>query len=323
MQEYWGLDQVPADAPACVLTIGNFDGVHLGHQAILARSVEKARANGLQAAGLIFDPHPTKVVRPEQTPALLTQPAERLRRFAELGLDAGVVLRFSRETAAMSPREFVAEVVVRRLRTRYVIVGENFRFGCRQAGDFAALRALGEEFGFEAEAVPAFAIGGAPVSSTRVRSAASAGDMRLARRLLGRPFSLRGKVVAGHGVGSRETVPTLNLDPDSEVMPAEGVYVTTTCDLNGGDRWNSVSNVGHRPTFDGEGLSVETHLLGEYTGDRPSVIRVSFLNRLRGEKKFESADLLKKQILADIESAQRYFQGLASVGETMEAETGC
>ena len=320
MKEYWGLDQVPAAASGCVLTIGNFDGVHLGHQAILARCVEKARAGGLEAVALIFDPHPTKVVRPGQAPALLTQPAERLRRFKKLGIGAGVVMKFTPQVAAMSPEVFVAEVVVKRLRPRSVIVGESFRFGCRQAGDFATLRSLGEEFGFAVEAVRAFQVGGEPVSSTRVRSAAAAGDMRMARHLLGRPLSLRGRVVAGHGVGARETVPTLNLEPDSEVMPANGVYVTVTCDPDSGRTWNSVSNVGYRPTFDGDELSVETHLLDAFTGEDPGTISVSFLSRLRGEKRFPSADRLKEQIGIDIQSAQQYFRRSASLRDTTETE---
>ncbi|MDA1315325.1 MAG: bifunctional riboflavin kinase/FAD synthetase [Acidobacteria bacterium] len=322
MKQYWGLEQVPADSPWCVLTIGNFDGVHRGHQAILARGIEKAKASGLQAAALIFDPHPTKIVRPGQTPALLTQPAERLRRFKKLGLAVAVVMEFTAEVAAMSPSEFIAEVVVKRLRARAVIVGENFRFGCRQAGDFAALRSLGEQFGFEAEAVAAFEVDREPVSSTRVRSAATAGDMRLARHLLGRPFSLRGRVVAGHGVGARATVPTLNLEPDSEVMPASGVYITMTCDNDTGRSWNSVSNVGYRPTFDGDDLSIETHLLDEFSGEPPAAIRVSFLKRLRGEKRFPSADVLKRQILADIQSAQHYFRRLASLRDAAKNNAG-
>jgi riboflavin kinase/FMN adenylyltransferase len=322
MKEYWGLDQVPPDSPRCVLTIGNFDGVHRGHQAILVRCGEKAGAAGLQAAALIFDPHPAKIVRPGQTPALLTPPAERLRQFEKLGITLAVVMKFTAEVAAMSPGEFVAEVVVKRLRASSVIVGENFRFGCRQAGDFESLRALGEQYGFEAEAVPAFQVGAEPVSSTRVRSAALAGDMRLARHLLGRPFSLRGQVIAGHGVGARATVPTLNLAPDSEVLPAGGVYITTTCDADTGRIWNSVSNVGYRPTFDGDDLSVETHLLDEFEGEPPAAIRVSFLKRLRSERRFPSPDGLKQQILADIQSAQRYFRRLAPLRETTETKAG-
>ena len=154
MREYWGLDHIPADWPSSVLTIGNFDGVHRGHQAILARSIETANATGSQAVALIFDPHPTKVVRPEKAPALLSLPEERLRRFKKLGVTAGVVMRFTPEIAAMGPREFIADVVVKRLRARAVVVGENFRFGCRQAGDFAALRSLGQEFDFVASRSP-------------------------------------------------------------------------------------------------------------------------------------------------------------------------
>ena len=314
MKSYWGLEQVPADLPPSVVTIGNFDGVHRGHAAILQRALKLAEDLGTEASALVFDPHPTKVVRPTQAPALLSLPAERLQRFEQLGLHTGVVMRFTPEVAALTPEQFVRQVIVERLRARAVVVGENFRFGCRQAGDFTRLQALGSELGFDAEAVPAVQIAGQVVSSTRIRQGVSAGDLRLARRLLGRPFSLQGPIVKGYGVGSRETVPTLNIKPDTEVLPPTGVYVTLTCDTKSNRTWKSISNIGYRPTFGGDDLSVETHVLDEWEGAQPETIQVTLLQRLRPEKKFDSADSLKKQIAFDIQSARRYLERLSSFG---------
>jgi len=313
MKSYWGLDQVPADLTPSVVTIGNFDGVHRGHTAILQRALKRAETLGTEASALVFDPHPTRVVRPEQAPALLSLPAERLQRFEQLGLHTGIVMRFTPEVAALTPEQFVRQVVVDRLRASAVVVGENFRFGCRQAGDFTLLRALGAELGFEAEAVPAVQVGGQVVSSTRIREAVSAGDLRLARRLLGRPFSLQGPIVKGHGVGTRETVPTLNIKPDAEVLPPTGVYVTLTCDPATNRTWKSISNIGYRPTFGGGDLSVETHVLDEWEGARPESIHVTLYQRLRPEKRFDSADSLKQQIAFDILSARRYLERLSSL----------
>lgn len=313
MKSYWELEQVPADLPPTVVTIGNFDGVHRGHIAILDRTRELASTLQLDSLALIFDPHPTRVVRPDRAPALLTLPVERLWRFRQLGFHAGVVMKFTPEVAALSPKEFIQRVVVDRLHARAVVVGENFRFGCRQAGDFTRLRALGEELGFRAEAVPALEVSGEPISSTRIRVAVSSGDLGVARRLLGRPFSLQGPIVTGHGVGSRETVPTLNLKPEAEILPPTGVYVTMTCDPLRGQTWKSISNVGYRPTFDGENLSVETHVLDEWRGEQPERIGLAFYRRLREEKRFASADRLKHQIQSDIRSAERYLHRLSAL----------
>ena len=307
-RSYRSLDQVPADFPPCVLTIGNFDGIHKGHQAILTRTIERARELDAQSAAMIFDPHPMRIVRPENAPLLLSSPSERVSRFGERGIDVAVVLPFNEQTASLAPDRFVREVLVERLHAEAVVVGENFRFGHRQAGDFATLRRLGREFGFEAEAVPPVLVGGEPASSTRVREAVSRGDLPEAQELLGRPFTLEGPIVAGHGVGSRQTVPTLNLAPESELFPQWGVYVTLTRDLRSNCQWNSITNIGKRPTFNGRDVSVETHLLEELTVDPPEHIQLAFHLRLRDEQKFRSAEALKEQILSDVEEAKQFFQ---------------
>ncbi len=308
-RSYQGLDDVPAGFPPCVLTIGNFDGIHKGHQAILERTVERSRALDLQSVAMIFDPHPMRIVRPEHAPLLLSSPAERVRRFGEYGLDATVILPFTKQTALLTPEQFVRRILVERLRAQALVVGENFRFGRRQAGDFATLADLGSELGFEAEAVPPVRVGGEPASSTRIREAIRRGDLNEARRVLGRPFTLEGPVVQGRGVGSRQTVPTLNVAPESELLPKWGVYVTLTFDPESGRQWKSITNVGNRPTFNGRDPSVETHLLEELTGE-PARIQLTFHHRLRDERRFPSAESLRDQILSDVREAERFFDNL-------------
>ena len=308
IKSYHGLGQVPADFPPCLLTIGNFDGIHRGHQVILRRTVERAQALGVQSAVLIFDPHPMRVVRPEHVPVLLSSIGERVRRFDEHGFDAAVILSFTAQTASLGPGQFVREVLVEKLHTRAVVVGGNFRFGHKQAGDFAVLAELGRQLGFEAEGVPPVMIGGLPASSTRVREAAGRGDLNEARRVLGRRFTLEGPIVQGQGLGSRQTVPTLNLAPESELLPKWGVYVTQTRDLESDRQWKSITNVGNRPTFNGREPTVETHLLEDFAGETPKRIQLTFCHRLRDERRFPSAASLKQQILTDVQQAEQFFR---------------
>ena len=306
-ESYRTLEDVPADLGPCVLTVGNFDGVHRGHQRILIRACEIGRSEGWPAMALTFDPHPTRVVRPDRAPALLSSIGQRLERFEQVGLNAAVVMKFTRELAALTPEEFVSQIVVERLGARCVVVGSNFRFGRRHAGDVNTLVDLGRQYGFTGEAVEPLEIEGKIVSSTRVREALSEGRMGQAKRLLGEPFRLWGTVIRGRGVGSQLTAPTLNLEPDSELIPADGVYVTQTRDLETGEIWRSVTNVGIRPTFDLTERTVETHLISPFEGNPPARIEVRFLKRLRAEKKFDSSAELRSQIMADVAQAERLF----------------
>ena len=309
---HWNLESVGPEPPRCALAIGNFDGLHLGHQRILEKTKEQARRIGGEAVVLTFDPHPATVVAPERAPDLLMLPAERLRRFEECGIDAGVVLRFTGRIARLRPEEFVEQILVRKLNVRSVVVGEGFRFGCRQSGDTKTLIDIGSRDGFEVATVPPVLVGGQPVSSTRVRAVVGQGSVRQARRMLARPFSLRGEIVSGRGIGSRQTVPTLNLSPETELRPAQGVYVTFTCDLESGRRWGSVTNVGSRPTFNGTDQTVETYLLEGLEGRKPARIELAFLHRLRDEKRFETPEKLRQQILKDAGQAKRYFRLLGT-----------
>ena len=291
------------------LTIGNFDGVHAGHRRILRRVSELARQHRWNPSVLTFDPHPAKIVAPARAPRLMTTPEQRCRFMEQEGIRQVLILPFTEALARMSPEEFVRQILVDALGAKAVLVGENFRFGRGQAGDVRLLRELGRELNFLTEVIPAVTLRHSLVSSSEIRRLVDAGDVSRAGRLLGRPFALEGDVVHGHGIGARQTVPTLNLATAAEVLPAVGVYVTRTQDIDGsnGRSWPSVTNVGYRPTFGGTELSIETFLLATLEG-APRRIRVEFLRRLRDEKKFDSPEKLKTQILADVRRAQAYFR---------------
>jgi riboflavin kinase/FMN adenylyltransferase len=293
-----------------VLAIGNFDGIHLGHQAIIRAAVERAAKTQDVATALTFDPSPRKVLRPESAPLRVSTSAQRMDWFGTVGLEAAVVLPFTLDLARLSPEEFVEQILVRGLHVHAVLVGENFHFGHKQAGNVALLRELGARYGFAVEIIPPVALNGEIVSSTAIRREIAAGKVTHAARLLGRPFVLSGEIVPGTGTGRRFTFPTLNLKPEQELLPARGVYVTRTL-LEGETRSRrSVTNVGMRPTFNGASLSVETHLLdfsGEVTATR---MEVRFWKRLREEKKFASPEDLRAQIARDIASARRFFTRL-------------
>ena len=309
---YRALEAVPPGFGPSALTIGNFDGVHVGHIRILGEVVDIARRQGWRAVALTFDPHPTKVVAPERAPKLLTTLETRLRLLEQAGLDAALVLPFTPEVARWEPEEFLQRVVVGALCGRAVAVGANFRFGRGQSGNVEALREFGTRFGYEVRVVDPVCRRGELVSSSGIRRWISEGQVSRAGRLLGRPFAVEGPVVRGHGVGTRRTVPTLNLAPETEVLPGRGVYITCILEAATSRRWPSVTNVGYRPTFDGSELSVETFLLRPLEGPDPERIEVSFWHRLRDEKKFDTPENLRAQILRDVARAEKYWRRLAS-----------
>lgn len=290
------------------LTIGNFDGVHIGHRQILRQVAGVAREHGWRASAMTFDPHPAAVVAPERAPRLLTTVEQRAHLMAEEGIEEVLIVRFHPEFARLSPRQFVQHILAERLTAGAVHVGANFRFGYQHSGDAQTLMELGREFGMIAGIVPEVTLRGMRVSSSRIRALIESGDVRRAARLLGRPHWLEGPIIAGRRVGSTKTVPTLNLDPPELVLPARGVYITRTVDLDRPRSWPSVTNVGIRPTFGEQDLSVETHLLSPLDGEDPSRIRLEFLFRLRDERKFPNPDALRAQILRDVGRARRYFR---------------
>ncbi len=293
-----------------VLAIGNFDGIHLGHQAILRAAVDRAHETNAVATALTFDPPPLKVLRPESAPLRLSTNAQRMDWFRFEGLGAAVVLPFTLELSKLSPEEFVEQNLVCGLRVRAVLVGENFRFGHKQAGDVHLLRELGAKHGFEVVVIPPVVDHGEVVSSTLLRRKIAAGDVTHAERLLGRPFVLTGEVVSGTGTGRHFTFPTLNLAPEQELLPARGVYITRTQIDGNTRRYRSVTNIGVRPTFNGSKLSVETHLLDFHGEATPKRIEVHFWKRLREEMKFASPEELQAQIARDIAAANRFFSRL-------------
>ena len=302
------LEEAAAFRP-CALTIGNFDGVHRAHRRLLRTALDSARSAGLRPAVLMFDPHPSCVVAPERAPRLLTSIEERCELIRGEGIENVLVQPFTVELAKLTPEEFATQFLRDGVGAKCVIVGENFRFGCKQAGDTQTLKELGSRMGFEARLIELVQWRGKRVSSGEVRKLVASGEVGIAGRLLERPYSISGDIVHGHGIGSKQTVPTLNLRTDAQVIPARGVFITRTTDLDGARKWNSITNVGYRPTFgNDEALTIETFLLDPLKGATPERIRLEFLGRVRDERKFESPEALKAQILRDVGRAKAYFR---------------
>lgn len=292
-----------------VVTIGNFDGLHAGHRRIMRRVVEIARQHDWTPSVLTFDPHPTRVIAPARAPKLMTTVAQRESLMRAEDIENIVVLPFTADIACLTPEEFVRTILCGRLQAKAVLVGANFRFGSKQAGDVGTLAELGERYGFSTEVIPEVQRRGLTVSSSGIRRLIEEGRVGLACRLLERPYALEGDIVSGHGIGSKQTVPTLNLATSAELLPATGVYITRTFDLDDRRQWDSITNIGYRPTFDdGHRLTIETFLLSSFTGETPRRIRLELLRRVREERKFESPEALKTQILKDVSRAQAYFR---------------
>lgn len=294
--------------PFTAMTIGNFDGVHLGHQVILRRVVERATGSNWMSAVLTFFPHPASVLRPQHAPALLATLDQRLAAFEVAGIDAALVLKFDRQLAQVTAEDFVQRYLVQTMRAKAVLVGGSFRFGHRQAGDVSLLRELGKRWGFEVDVVPPVTIGGVAVSSTAAREAVRDGRMEEARKLLGRPYALAGEIRPGTGQGRKLVVPTLNLATEQELLPKMGVYATEVA-LDG-KVFRAATNVGVRPTFDGARTTVESHLLDFNESHTSGRIEVRFYTRLRDEKKFSGPEALREQVLKDIERAREYFHAI-------------
>jgi riboflavin kinase/FMN adenylyltransferase len=323
MRVFRSLDEVPPDFGPSVLTIGNFDGVHAGHRQILRRVKQVADERALKASALTFSPHPSKVVAPARAPRLMTSPVERCALMQADGIEQVFIMPFDEQVVQLTPEQFVERVLVRKLDVRAVVLGHDFCFGYKQSGNVRVLQELGRKYGFTTEEVKAVTVRGRVVSSTALRQLIEAGRVAQAARLLERHYALEGVVVAGRGVGSKQTVPTLNLATNSEVLPATGVYVTRTVGQDSSPArvlqdplfaarvWPSITNVGYRPTFgDGHELSIETFLLQPLDGETPRRIRVELLWRVRDERQFPDAQALKQQILRDVGVAQAYFRRL-------------
>jgi riboflavin kinase/FMN adenylyltransferase len=288
-----------------VLTVGNFDGLHLGHQKILRMVVARARATALTAAAITFDPHPMKLLQPERAPLMIETLSQRLAGIEQIGLDAALVLRFDRALSLLSPEDFLQRILMERMHVAAILVGANFRFGHCGAGDVRLLAQFGKEHGFDVETISPVEIEGIVVSSTAVRNAIAEGRVDEAVPLLGHPFSLAGEIRPGAGRGRTILFPTLNMVPEQELLPKLGVYATEG--VVRGNVFQSVTNVGTRPTFDGQGVTVESHLFGFDEQISGGAMEVRFHTRLRDERKFSGAEELRAQIARDILAAREYF----------------
>jgi riboflavin kinase / FMN adenylyltransferase len=308
-----GVEALAAPLPGSVVTIGAFDGVHLGHRALIGRAVERAQALGLPAIGYTFHPHPTKILAPAHAPPTLISVEERARLMSSLGLDQVLVQPFDAALADVDRDRFLEDYLVRPLRPRHVVVGFNFQYGKNRGGDVRHLAEAGQRLGFEVEVVEPILAAGAPISSTRVRSCLAKGELDEARALLGRRHVLTGVVVEGDRRGRTIGFPTANLRADAELLPAFGVYATRVR-LDGGDGLDppleAVTNIGQRPTFDGVRPTVETFVFdfsGDLYGRR---LRVELCAFLRPELKFAGIDALKMQLARDVQEAKGALLGL-------------
>jgi riboflavin kinase/FMN adenylyltransferase len=300
-----GIASFPEGDDRVVASIGNYDGVHCGHQAILRRVTEDARSQDLRSLLITFDPHPAAVLAPERRLRRLQTRGQKLERLEQTGLDDLLILCFDDALAALDGNEFFDQLLGDRLRFAAIHVGENFRFGRGRVGDLDLLRQIGARRRFEVDGVPTVELDGTTVSSSAIRLAVDEGRVESAARMLGRPFQLTGEIVRGAGRGQTLDCPTANLDPENEIIPARGVYVTEAEVL--ARSFSAVTNVGFRPTFGGDRLVVETHLLDfddELYDERLDLL---FLTRLRDEIRFEDKSALVEQIARDRDATQAYF----------------
>jgi riboflavin kinase/FMN adenylyltransferase len=310
VNRWQGLDAVPAEWGASVVTIGEFDGVHRGHQRIVARAAELGRELGLPVVAITFDPHPDEVIRPGSHPPLLSSVRRRAALFAGLGVDALWVVPFTLEFSRVDPDEFVRTVLVEKLHASAVVVGEDFRFGHRARGDVQLLDRLGEKYDYTAEGLPLLVLGDVTISSTAIRALLAAGDVAEAARLLGRPHRVEGVVVRGHQRGRQLGFPTANVEsPPHTAIPADGIYAgwLATLDETGAEtnRWPAAISIGTNPTFDGQARTVEAYALDRTDLDLYGLhAAIDFATRLRGTQRFDSIEALVEQMRLDVDEAR-------------------
>jgi riboflavin kinase / FMN adenylyltransferase len=298
-----------ADQPLA-LTIGNFDGVHLGHQAMLERLKREARARRLPAAVMTFEPHPREFFAPDQAPTRLSSLREKLEVLAALGVDRAYVCRFSFDLARTTPDAFVERMLVQGLGVRWLMVGDDFRFGARRGGDFGLLRTLAPRYGYEVQAMASVTAEDRRVSSTAVREALAAGELELAARLLGRGYSISGRVVAGERIGRTLGFPTANVRMRHNRPPLYGIFAVRVHGL-GPDPLIGAASLGVRPTVDARGLAtLEVHVLDFDRDVYGRHLRIEFVHKLRDEQKYSDLEALRKQIALDVEDTRRFFAAM-------------
>jgi len=306
MRLFHGTDNAEIARPT-VLTLGVFDGLHLGHQLIMQTVVERAHDTGAVPTVITFEPHPRAVLHPESAPPLLQTFDQKIEALGVLGIEQAIVIHFDQAFSQIRAQDFLRDVVVDRLHAKEVYLGRGFAFGHDREGNIELLRQVSDRLGFHADEVPEVRLRGRRVSSSRIRELLQHGQVNIARRMLGRPYGVEGRVVRGDERGTQLGFPTANLNPQNRVIPRGGVYVTAT--LIDGQWRRSVTNIGSRPTFETRAnTSVETFVMG-WSGDLyGDVVRVRFLHRLRDERKFKSVDELGAQIKRDVARAETYFE---------------
>jgi riboflavin kinase/FMN adenylyltransferase len=308
MKVFHKLADIPADFGPTLVSVGNFDGVHRAHASVLKEIVDRAREQKLKSVAVSFEPHPIRILRPDSGLKLLTPTSERLRLLEASRVDAVLLLPFTRDLSLMTPKQFAHDVLKIGLRAREVHEGYNFHFGHKAAGDVKLLSEFGGEMGFEVKVYREMRLRGEPVASSHIRKLLNQGRVSRARHLLARPFSILSTPGRGRGYGSKYTVPTINLSRYEELVPEDGVYITRTRVAQ--ECFDSVTNIGNRPTFGADSFAIETHLLNfhpiELAPD--TEVEIHFLDRLRDEIKFPSVEALREQIGGDVKKAQRYFQ---------------
>jgi riboflavin kinase/FMN adenylyltransferase len=319
MKIFRSLEEIPGDFGPTVVTVGNFDGIHCGHQQVIREVVRRARESETRAVAVTFAPHPLRILRPDAAPLLITPQPVKERLLSRCGLDALLVVPFTRDFSVTTAEDFVHQVLCGKLRATEVHEGENFRFGHKAQGTPQRLAEMGRELGFQVRLYPVMMLRGHPVSSSQVRTLLLEGKVARARRLLGRVFSIAAVPGRGRGLGHKYTVPTINLSRYDELTPGNGVYVTRT--RVGEKMFESVTNVGNRPTFGEDSFAIETHLLNfhplEVTAQ--TEVEIFFEHWLRPEIKFPSVEALREQIARDVHRARRYFQLLGKITPTTEA----
>jgi riboflavin kinase / FMN adenylyltransferase len=313
MKIFRSLEEVPTDLGPTIVSVGNFDGVHCGHQHVLREVVQRAGESRCKAIAVTFEPHPFRILRPDVMPRLITPLKQKEALLAETGLDALLEIPFTRDFSMTTAEDFARNILAGKLHAKEVHEGDNFHFGHKAQGTTASLKELGRQFGFNVRTYPVMMARGLQVSSSQVRALLTAGKVSMARRLLGRVFSITGAPGRGRGYGHKYTVPTINLSRYDDLVPGDGVYFTRTRVDN--ETFNSVTNVGLRPTFGDESFAIETHLLDFHPLDvtAQTEVEISFLKWRRPEIKFPSIEALKEQIGKDVRRGQRYFELIAKV----------
>jgi len=311
MKIYRQLAEIPSNFGPSVATIGNFDGVHLGHQWVISEVVSRAHTLGLTSVAITFDPHPARVIRPESRQPLITPLAEKIALLATTGIDSLLILPFTTKLSQTTGHDFATQVLQQTLHVIELHEGENFRFGYQAEAGVNSLEALGHELGFTVRVYAPRSLRRHHISSSQIRQLIAEGHISQARALLGRPFAIAGTPASGRGYGTRYTVPTINLALYDELLPANGVYITSLTVGSGtsAETFEAVTNVGNRPTFGADALTVESHLLNfhpiELSAHTP--LTLTFLQRLRAEIRWPNPEALREQIRRDVQRAQRYF----------------